>query len=194
MLQGLADATTVCEQTSEEIQNNPKLSIKKTNPKLFTSKVSSTKKKKSVTRKDNKRFKTMVAVSQDRRIDLDSIGKYQIGDDSALSEENGEIPFLNQSKSLVVYDYLKKRCPNAFSDISERPVNVDTVVIDAEAEYLSLQEIANLHLKKQQSQLSLTSSHQSSGDVTISNYHKVQIRLSHGKVPLLFDSTSQMVI
>ena len=48
MLQGLADATTVCEQTSEEIQNNPKLSIKKTNPKLFTSKVSSTKKKKSV--------------------------------------------------------------------------------------------------------------------------------------------------
>ena len=134
MLQGLADATTVCEQTSEEIQNNLKRSIKKTNPKLFTSKVSSTKKKKSVTRKDNKRFKTMVAVSQDRRIDLDSIGKYQIGDDSALSEENGEIPFLNQSKSLVVYDYLKKRCPNAFSDISERPVNVDTVVIDAEAE------------------------------------------------------------
>ena len=107
--------------------------IKKTKAELFPSLLDPKKKKKSSSsNQDKKRLMKTLAVVDERGITLKEIGKYQIGDNSALSENKGESPYLGQQKSTITKEYLKVRFPEAFS--MTRPTNSDDVIVDSEME------------------------------------------------------------
>ena len=71
----------------------------------------------------------IVEVSKDRDVDLSDIGKYMLGDDSALSEEKSSKPFLGQSKAKITNEYLMTNFPKAFS--TDRP-DADVIIYDGE--------------------------------------------------------------
>ena len=87
--------------------------------------------KKAPAQKDIKRLKTLIAVSKDRNIDVSSIGEYQIGDDSALTVNQGQSPYLDPPKSTLVNNYLKPQFNDAFS--KDRSFDPNITVIDAES-------------------------------------------------------------
>ena len=82
-----------------------------------------------------KRLKTLITVARERNIDVTTLGKYQIGDDSALSESCGTEPYFGQSKSDIVSKYLKEEFSDAFT--SSRPPLNDLIIMDAEPKLFS---------------------------------------------------------
>ena len=103
--------------------------IKKTNLELFPSILDTKRKqkKKDPSCVEHHRLMKIVEVSGERNVDLSEIGKYMLGDDSALSEDKGSKPFLGQSKAKVTSEYLMPNFPSAFS--CERP-EVDITIYD----------------------------------------------------------------